>query len=61
MIYKKYQVTLLFGGEDCPQLPDRDFVVVAQGIESAVVVATYDAINLGYKRHWVVGFHVEIL
>jgi hypothetical protein len=61
MTYYKFQVTLIFGGDDCPALPDRKFVVSAQGVESAVVVATWDAVDLGYKRQWVIGFHVEKL
>lgn len=61
MSYQRYQVTLMFGGDDCPQLPDRDFVVQSQGIEGAVKVAIYDAMDLGYKRAWVIGHSVELL
>lgn len=61
MNYYKFQVTLMFGGDGCPQLPDRSFVVQAQGVEGAFNIAVYDAIDLGYKRSWVIGHHVEML
>lgn len=61
MKYTKYQVTLMFGGDDCPRLPDKSFVVSSQTPEGAVNLATYDAMGLGYKRVWVIGHKVEVL
>lgn len=61
MSYAKYQVTLTFGGEHCPMLPSRSFVVQATGIDSARAIAIYDAVALGYKESWVVGYSVEVL
>lgn len=61
MAYQKYQVTLKFGGEFCPMLPERSFVVNAINAEVAQRVAVNDAIAMGYKRGWVVGYDVEVL
>ena len=59
--YHKFEVTLIFGGEFCPMLPSKKFVVNAISPEGAVNVATYDAMNQGYKRGWIVGHEVELL
>lgn len=60
-LWRKFQVTLFFGGDDCPDMPDKIFTVQAQGLEGAVNIAIYDAMNMGYKREWVEGHHVELL
>lgn len=60
-MYRRYKVTLFFGGDECPQLPPKDFLVSASDPSKAINVALYDAINTGYKRAWVVSHIVEIL
>lgn len=57
----KFQVTLVFGGEFCPMLPSKSFIVSAQDADKAINVAIYDAMAMGYKRGWVVEHIVEIL
>lgn len=57
----KFAVTLTFGGEFCPMLPAKTFVVYAINADVAIRVATYDAMNQGYKSGWVVGHNVEVL
>lgn len=59
--FRRYSVTIVFGGDDCPQLPAKIFTVYAIGVESAKTVALSDARNLGYKSSWVVGYEVELL
>lgn len=59
--WRKFQVTLFFGGDDCPNMPDQIFTVQAQGVTGAINIATYDAMNKGYKREWIEGHHVELL
>ncbi|MNF29804.1 hypothetical protein D3C85_1510170 [compost metagenome] len=61
MAYIKFNVTLKFGGEDCPLLPAKSFLVDAVNAEVAVRVATNDAVAKGYKRGWVVEHEVEVL
>jgi hypothetical protein len=61
MAYFKFSVTLIFGGEFCPMLPRKRFVVDATDGENAIQVATSDAIAMGYKRGWIVGHTVEVL
>lgn len=58
---QQFQITLIFGGEFCPQLPAKKFVVNAEDAEKAINVAIYDAMNQGYKRGWVVEHQVELL
>lgn len=59
--FRRYNVTITFGGDDCPQLPAKAFTVYAIGVESAKTVALSDARNLGYKSGWVIGYEVELL
>lgn len=61
MKYSTYEVRLMFGGDDCPQLPDKTFIVKSQTPDGAVNLATYDAMSMGYKRSWVVGHEVVVL
>lgn len=61
MANKKFSITLVFGGEFCPMLPPKTFLVYAEDVERAINVATYDAMNQGYKRGWVVEHQVEVL
>ena len=59
--WRKFQVTLFFGGDDCPNIPDKIFTVTAKTYDGAINNAIYDAMALGYKRAWVEGNHVEVL
>ena len=59
--WKRFQVTLVFGGEFCPMLPEKAFTVSARDPEDAIKVATWDAIAAGYKRGWIVEHQVELL
>lgn len=61
MSYLRFSVTLVFGGEFCPMLPAKKFVVSAVDAETAIKVAVHDAVNQGYKRGWVVEQQVEVL
>ena len=61
MSYLKFQVTLVFGGEFCPMLPSRSFVVNATDGDNAIKVAISDATAMGYKRGWIVEQIVEVL
>lgn len=61
MAYHQFDVTLIFGGEFCPMLPEKKFRVSAEDAKKAINVAIYDALNQGYKRGWIVGHQVEVL